>query len=71
MRLDRLTQRSQEAMQAAKGVARDRSHTQLEPEHLLLALLEQEESLVVTLINKSGADASQIRQLEIEREAVK
>ena len=33
--------------------------------------MEQEESLVVTLINKSGADASQIRQLEIEREAVK
>ena len=70
MRLDRLTQRSQEAMQAAQEIARDRSHTQLEPEHLLLALLEQEESLVVTLINKSGADASQIRQLEIEREAV-
>lgn len=70
MRLDRLTQRSQEAMQAAQEIARARTHTQLEPEHLLLALLEQEESLVVTLINKSGADASQIRQLEIEREAV-
>ncbi len=37
MRLDRLTQRSQEAMQAAQEIARDRSHIRLEPEHLLLA----------------------------------
>ena len=61
MRLDRLTQRSQEAVEVAQEMARDRSHIQLEPEHLLQALLDQEESLVVTLINKSGAEASRIR----------
>ena len=41
MRLDRYTQRAQEAMLAAQEVAQSYNHSQIEPEHLLLALLQQ------------------------------
>lgn len=38
MRLDKLTQRSQEALQYAQELALSYNHSQIEPEHLLLAL---------------------------------
>src|ERR1035437_2282206 len=49
MRLDRLTERSQEALQAAEQAASSLGHAQIDPEHLLLALLHQEEGLVPAL----------------------
>lgn len=61
MRLDRLTQRSQEALQTTQELVRAHNHTQMEPEHLLLALLDQEESLVEVLLTKSGVDAGHVR----------
>ncbi|MBI4552243.1 MAG: AAA family ATPase, partial [Candidatus Latescibacteria bacterium] len=61
MRLDRLTQRSQEALQVAQELAREHNHTQLEPEHLFVALLDQDDSLVATLLTKCGANPAQIR----------
>ena len=68
MRLDRLTQRSQEAMQVAQEMVREHSNTQMEPEHLLLTLLDQEESLAETLLSKSGTEVGHIR--EQVREAI-
>ena len=46
MRLDRFTERSQEALQAAQQAAQTLQHPTVDPEHLLLALLEQPEGLV-------------------------
>ena len=42
MRLDRLTNKTREALQAAQHDAAARGNPELVPEHLLLALLEQD-----------------------------
>ncbi|MGH7685665.1 MAG: ATP-dependent chaperone ClpB [Candidatus Dormibacteria bacterium] len=52
MRLDRFTERSQEALQAAQQAAQLLQHATVEPEHLLLALLEQQEGLIPTLLQR-------------------
>jgi ATP-dependent Clp protease ATP-binding subunit ClpB len=44
MQADRFTIKSQEALQAAIALAAGRNHTETQPEHLLLALLEQEDA---------------------------
>ncbi|MFN2596519.1 MAG: Clp protease N-terminal domain-containing protein, partial [Pyrinomonadaceae bacterium] len=46
MRLDRFTLRGQEAVQSAIEIAERNQHQSVEPEHLLLALLEQPEGVV-------------------------
>src|ERR1700680_915025 len=52
MRLDRFTERSQEALQAAQQAASQFQHATVEPEHLLLALLRQEDGLVPSLLQR-------------------
>ena len=52
MRLDRFTERSQEALTAAQQAAQQLQHPTVEPEHLLLALLEQDEGLVPALLRR-------------------
>jgi ATP-dependent Clp protease ATP-binding subunit ClpB len=52
MRLDRFTERSQEALQAAQQAAQQLQHAAVEPEHLLLALLRQEGGLVPSLLQR-------------------
>src|SRR5260221_1601291 len=52
MRLDRFTERSQEALQAAQQAAQALQNPTVDPEHLLLALLEQPEGLVPTLLRR-------------------
>jgi ATP-dependent Clp protease ATP-binding subunit ClpB len=52
VRLDRFTERSQEALTAAQQAAQQLQHPAVEPEHLLLALLEQEDGLVPTLLRR-------------------
>src|SRR5271170_7796556 len=56
MRLDKFTIKSQEALQSANAHAEKRGNTQLEPEHVLLALIEQgDEGVVSPLLAKLGA----------------
>ncbi len=50
MKFDRLTHRSQEALQQAGGFARDRNHPEVGTAHLLLALLSQSEGVVLPLL---------------------
>jgi ATP-dependent Clp protease ATP-binding subunit ClpB len=52
VRLDRFTERSQEALTAAQQAAQQLQHPTVEPEHLLLALLEQEDGLVPALLRR-------------------
>jgi len=69
-RFDKLTVKAQEAVQAAQGLADREGHQQLEPEHLLLALVEQEDGVVGALLAKLGARPEAIRrdvQAEIRR----
>ena len=54
MRLDKLTHKAQEALQAADTAARDRHHARIEPEHLLLALWEQRDGVVRPLLERAA-----------------
>jgi ATP-dependent Clp protease ATP-binding subunit ClpB len=56
MRLERFTLRGQEAIQSAIEVAERNQHQQVEPEHLLLAMLEQPEGIVRPILGKLGAN---------------
>ncbi len=61
MQADRFTIRSQEALQAAIGLAAERSHSQVQPEHLLSVLLEQQDSLVPSILAKLGVAVPALR----------
>ena len=65
MRLDRFTLRGQEAVEAAIKMAEKAGHQQVEPEHLLLALVDQAEGLTRPIFGKIGANANALR-LELE-----
>ena len=54
IRWDKLTEKSQEVLQEAQALAQDRSHNQIEPEHLLYALLSQEDGLARAILSKLG-----------------
>jgi len=61
IRPDKMTIKTQEALAAAQESAARRGHGALEPEHLLLALLEQEGGLVVPILQKVGANPVHIK----------
>ena len=64
MRLDRLTHKAQEALQAADGAAREHRHARIVPEHLLLALWEQRDGVVRPLLERTaGPDLDLAAQL--------
>jgi ATP-dependent Clp protease ATP-binding subunit ClpB len=58
---DRLTHKSQEALQQAAGLARDRNHTEVGTAHLLLALLSQSEGVVLPLVQRLGVTPTTLR----------
>src|SRR5215211_263116 len=60
MRLDKFTLRGQEAIQAAIELAERNQHQQVEPEHLLTAMLEQPEGIVRPILGKLGANVAVI-----------
>ncbi|MDL5501900.1 MAG: Clp protease N-terminal domain-containing protein, partial [Candidatus Methanoperedens sp.] len=60
IRFDRFTIKAQEAFQDAQTIALDRNQQQLEVEHLLLALINQNEGLTLQLLQKLGANTSGI-----------
>ncbi|HWO60841.1 MAG TPA: Clp protease N-terminal domain-containing protein, partial [Umezawaea sp.] len=56
MDVNRLTQKSQEALQSAQEVAQRLGHTETDGEHLLLALVEQSDGLVSRLLTRADVD---------------
>ncbi len=56
MRLDRFTFKAQDALQEAQKIAESRGHQQLEPEHLLKALVEQEGGMVPMILDRLGVN---------------
>src|SRR5262245_13294445 len=56
MRLDRLTNKTREALQAAQNGATQRGNPELLPEHFLVALLEQADGVAPALLSKAGVD---------------
>src|SRR5258708_28087740 len=67
MRLDKFTVKAQEAIQAAQSLADQHGHQAVEPEHVLVALLQQREGVVGPVLAKLGARPETIQQaLEAE-----
>ena len=64
MNPNKLTQRSLEALQSAQSLAIQHNHQQVDQEHLLLALLQQENSLLMQLLRRMGRDAGMVSSLE-------
>jgi ATP-dependent Clp protease ATP-binding subunit ClpB len=61
MQADRFTVKSQEAVAAAQRLAAQHRNSEVATAHLLLALLDQEDGLVVPVLNKLSADVASIR----------
>jgi len=62
MRFDKFTTKLQEALADAQSRALGQDHQYIEPQHLLLALLEQEEGGASALIAKAGGNPNALRQ---------
>ncbi len=67
MDINRMTQKSQEALQSAQTKALRYGHQEVDGEHLLLALLEQPEGLIPRLLSRMEVPAEALKA-EVERE---
>ena len=68
MNIQKFTQKSLEAIQNAQSLAIENQNPQIEQEHLLLALLEQENSLIKELIKKIGNE--EIIEVEVRKKVL-
>jgi ATP-dependent Clp protease ATP-binding subunit ClpB len=69
--INRFTEKSQEAVVRAQQIAEELNHSQVEPEHLFAALLQQEEGIVPQVLQRVGAnprDLLQQVQIELDRQ---
>jgi len=56
MDLNKLTEKAQEAVLGAQRLAEQMSHSQIEPEHLLVSLIEQRDGIVPDVLRKMNVD---------------
>ncbi len=61
MRFDRFTERAQDAFARAHEILQRYRHTQLDAEHLLMALIEQTGGAVQTILDRANIDADALR----------
>ena len=61
MDINRLTEKSQEALAQAQNVAVSHGHVEIDGEHLLMALLDQEGGLLPRLLARMEAPVDQLR----------
>jgi ATP-dependent Clp protease ATP-binding subunit ClpB len=67
MQPDKLTVKSQEALQAAQKIAREHLHQEMDGEHLALALIGQADSLIPDLLERIGVPVARLKpDLEAE-----
>src|SRR5688572_13192998 len=67
MQLDKLTIKAQGALQQAQQIAQRYSHQEMDGEHLLLALMDQSESLIPELLQKLGVNSARLKA-DVEKE---
>jgi ATP-dependent Clp protease ATP-binding subunit ClpC len=70
MKLERFTDKAQEAFQEAQEIMHEQHHTQLDVEHIFLAMLRQREGLTSRAIERLAVDAEMVAQ-RVERELEK
>jgi ATP-dependent Clp protease ATP-binding subunit ClpB len=61
MRIDKFTQKMQEALQAAQDLASQSNHQEISNEHFLSALLDQTDGITQPLLERIGIPANQLR----------
>lgn len=61
MRMDKLTTKFQMALADAQSLALGRDHQFIEPEHLMVALLDQQESAIRHLLAQAGVNVNALR----------
>jgi ATP-dependent Clp protease ATP-binding subunit ClpB len=61
MNPNKLTVRSQEALEIARSIAEENGNQAIEPEHLLLALLRDDEGIPTSVLKKAGANIDYVR----------
>ncbi|MFO7704196.1 MAG: ATP-dependent chaperone ClpB [Halopseudomonas sp.] len=66
MRIDRFTSKLQTALSDAQSLAVGRDHNQIEPLHLMLALLDQQQGSVKPLLRQVGFDTNALRAALID-----
>jgi ATP-dependent Clp protease ATP-binding subunit ClpB len=62
-RFDKLTIKAQEAVARAQSTAADLGHPQMDPMHLLAALLAESDGIVDTILDRIGANRAQLQQI--------
>lgn len=62
MRFDKFTLKTQEVIQTSQQLAERFNHQQIEPEHLVRAILEQTEGVIPSLLGKIGVDQRQLME---------
>ena len=62
MRFDKFTLKAQEVIQTSQQLAERFNHQQIEPEHLVRAILEQTEGVIPALLGKIGVDQRQLME---------
>lgn len=67
MRLERFTVKAQEALQGAQHKAEKKKNQLIEPEHILLALISQQDGIVVPILRRLEIDPARLSE-ELERE---
>src|SRR5204863_8100884 len=66
MRIDRFTQKMQEALQAAQDVASQFNHQEITNEHFLSALMDQTDGITRPLLEKMGVAVAGLRSRLVE-----
>src|SRR5437868_13634994 len=70
MRLERFTEKAQEAFQDAQEIMHEQHHSQLDVEHIFLALLRQRDGLATRAMERLGVNPDLISH-QVERELEK
>lgn len=70
MRMDKLTLKAQDAVYTAQNIATSNNHAEIQPEHLLKALIDQEGGIFSTIARKIGVSPGDIKT-EIDAEIQK
>ena len=62
IRFDRFTQKAQEALHSAQTHAAEQQHSQIHPEHLVWALVDQKDGVILPVLQKLGTDLARLAQ---------
>jgi ATP-dependent Clp protease ATP-binding subunit ClpB len=67
MNMNRFTEKAQESLATAQSIAQQRNHQQMEPDHLLMSLLQQDQGLAPALLQKMQVNLGTVtRRVEDE-----